>query len=54
MLQISRAGDTMTGALIAQNNTSYTTKQVRNVFLSTASPTSSDGANGDIWIVYTA
>lgn len=52
--KISRAGDTMTGALIAQNNTSYTTKQVRNVFLSTASPTSSDGANGDIWIVYTA
>lgn len=52
--KVDVTGDTMTGILTAQNNTSYTTKQVRNVFLSTAEPTSSDGANGDIWIVYTA
>lgn len=52
--KVDVTGDTMTGILTAQNNTSYTTKQVRNVFLSTADPTSSDGANGDIWIVYTA
>ena len=38
---------------MAQNNSNYTTKQVRNVILSTSEPTSSDGANGDIWIKYT-
>jgi len=40
----------MTGILTAQNNNSYTTKQVRNIFISTASP--SGGSNGDIWIKY--
>lgn len=44
------SGGTMTGALIAQNNTNYTTKQVRNIFISTADP--SGGDNGDIWIKY--
>lgn len=51
--KVSKSGDTMTGVLVAQSNTSYTTKQVRNIFLSTSAPTSSDGDNGDIWIVYT-
>ena len=50
--KVDKAGDIMTGVLVAQNNTQYTTKQVRNVILSTSEPTSSDGANGDIWIVY--
>ena len=45
------SGGTMTGALIAQNNTNYTTKQVRNIFISTSDP--SGGSNGDIWIKYT-
>ena len=45
------SGGTMTGALIAQNNTNYTTKQVRNIFISTSDP--SGGASGDIWIKYT-
>lgn len=45
------SGGTMTGALIAQNNTDYTTKQVRNIFISTSDP--SGGGNGDIWIKYT-
>lgn len=49
---LPKSGGTMTGVLTAQNNTSYTTKQVRNIFLSTSAPTSSDGANGDIWIKY--
>lgn len=44
------SGGTMTGALIAQNNTNYTTKQVRNIFISTSGP--SGGSNGDIWIKY--
>ena len=49
---LALAGGTMTGVLTAQNNTSYTTKQVRNITLSTADP--SGGANGDVWIKYTA
>ena len=44
------SGGTMTGALIAQNNANYTTKQVRNIFISTSGP--SGGSNGDIWIKY--
>lgn len=50
---LQKSGGTLTGALVAQSNTNYTTKQVRNVILSTSEPTSSDGANGDIWIKYT-
>ena len=45
------SGGTMTGALVAQNNTNYTTKQVRNIFISTSDP--SGGTSGDIWIKYT-
>ena len=51
--KLDKSGGTLTGALVAQNNSNYTTKQVRNVILSTSEPTSSDGANGDIWIKYT-
>ena len=40
----------MTGALIAQANTNYTTAQVRNVIISPNDP--SGGNNGDIWIKY--
>ena len=47
-------GGTMTGALVAQSNSNYTTRQVRNVILSTSEPTSSDGQDGDIWFVYEA
>ena len=50
---LPKSGGTLTGTLVAQSNTNYTTKQVRNVILSTSEPTSSDGANGDIWIKYT-
>jgi hypothetical protein len=49
---VHKSGDTMTGQLIAQNNVAYTTAQVRNIILSTSEPTSAEGANGDIWIVY--
>ena len=48
--KVSKSGDTMTGALVAQNNTNYTTKQVRNIIISTEDP--SGGDNGDIWIKY--
>jgi hypothetical protein len=41
---------TMTSILTVQNNTSYTTKQARNITLSTAA--ASGGGNGDIWMQY--
>ena len=50
---LPKSGGTLTGIVAAQSNTYYTTKQIRNVILSTSEPTSSDGANGDIWIQYT-
>ena len=50
---LDKTGDTATGIIVAQNNTSYTTKQMRNIFLSTANPVDgTDGSNGDIWIKY--
>ena len=48
--KVSKSGDTMTGALIAQNNTDYSVAQVRNIIISTEDP--SGGSNGDIWIKY--
>ena len=49
--KISKSGDTMTGPLVAQNNTNYSVAQVRNIIISTSDP--SGGNNGDIWIKYT-
>ena len=48
--KLNISGVTMTGALVAQNNANYTTKQVRNIFISTSDP--SGGTSGDIWIKY--
>lgn len=48
--KLDKSGGVMTGVLTAQNNTSYTTAQVRNITLSTLDP--SGGGNGDIWIKY--
>lgn len=50
--KLDKSGGTLTGALVAQSNTNYTTRQVRNVIMSTADPTTSDGQNGDLWIKY--
>lgn len=49
---VQKSGDTMTGPLIAQNNTNYTTKQVRNIFLIQEGETLPTGDNGDICLVY--
>lgn len=49
--KVSKSGDTMAGALVAQNNTNYTTAQVRNIIISTADP--SGGSDGMLWIKYT-
>lgn len=48
--KLDKSGGTMTGALIAQANTNYDTRQVRNIIISTADP--SGGQSGDIWIKY--
>ena len=48
--KLNISGGTMTGALIAQANTNYTTAQVRNIIISPNDP--SGGNNGDIWIKY--
>lgn len=48
------ASQTMTAKLIAQNNTDYATKQVRNIFLvPEGSDPPSSGRSGDICIFYT-
>lgn len=38
----------------ASASTAYTTAKFRNIVLSTAEPTTRDGSNGDVWIVYNA
>ena len=50
--KLDKSGGTMTGALVAQSNTNYTTAQVRNVIISPNVP--SGGNDGDIWIQYEA
>ncbi len=47
---VKKVGDTLTGALTAGGTQVLTTKQVRNMTISTASP--SGGSNGDVWIKY--
>lgn len=47
------SGGTMTGVLTAQNNTSYTTKQVRNIILVAEGNSLPSGSNGDICLIYT-
>lgn len=49
---VPKSGGTMTGKLIAQNNTNYTTKQARNIFLIAEGASLPSGANGDICLVY--
>ncbi len=50
--KVSKNGDTMTGPLVAQANTNYTARQVRNMIISTGEPISSQMQNGDIWVKY--
>lgn len=51
--KLDKSGGTMTGALVAQNNANYTTKQVRNVFIIADGDSLPSGSNGDICLVYT-
>ena len=50
--QLPIAGGTMTGVLVGQANTSYTTAQMRNVILSTGDAVLGSMGNGVIWIKY--
>ena len=50
--KLDTSGGTMTGVLTAQSNTSYATKQVRNIILSTSDAVLASMADGDIWIKY--
>ena len=45
---------TLGGSVVANATAvgTLTTKQLRNITISTADPTSSDGGNGDVWIKY--
>ena len=47
---LTATGGTMTGALVAQSNTAYSTPQVRNATMSTSAP--SGGSNGQIHYKY--
>lgn len=51
---LPKPGGTMTGQLIAQSNTAYTTAQVRNAILSTTDLTAGTStlANGALYFVY--
>lgn len=50
--KFDKNGGTFSGVTKAQNNTEYTTAQLRNVILSPNDPDNSVGASGDIWIKY--
>ena len=50
---VAKAGGTMTGALVAQNNTDYAVAQTRNIFLVAEGADLPTGGNGDICFVYT-
>lgn len=49
--KMDKSGGTMTGALVAQSNTDYTTAQVRNVIISADEP-SGTAPEGTIWYQY--
>ncbi|MEA0553755.1 hypothetical protein U1P98_07475 [Lysinibacillus irui] len=42
---------TMTAKLIANNDSVYGTRQVRNIIVSNQAPTAEDGQDGDIWLI---
>lgn len=49
---LQKSGGTMSGALVAQNNNNYDTKQVRNIFLVAEGEDLPAGSNGDICFIY--
>ena len=49
---LPKSGGTMTGAVTAQNNTNYTTKQVRNIIYLQAGSSVPTTSNGDLVLFY--
>lgn len=49
---LPKSGGALTGVVTAQNNAAYTTKQVRNIILSTGDAILGSMADGDIWVKY--
>lgn len=49
---LPKSGGSMTGAITAQNNNNYDTKQVRNIFLVAEGEDLPSGSNGDICLIY--
>lgn len=43
---------TFPAIVAAFSNKNYTTRQIRNIYLSTAAPASTSGQDGDIWFQY--
>ena len=52
-LESTSTGVSVTGTISA-TSVATSANGIRNITTSTADPTSSDGANGDIWLKYTA
>lgn len=51
--KLDKSGGTLTGKLVAQTNTNYTVRQVRNVIEVADGESLPTGSNGDICFVYT-
>ena len=49
---VPKSGDTMTGELVAQANTNYTTRQVRNIIYLAEGGSVPDTSNGDLVLFY--
>ena len=49
---MSISGGEFTGIVTAQSNTSYTSRQIHNIILSTTNPNLDAMKDGDIWIKY--
>ena len=45
-------GGTFTKIIAAYSNKDYTTRQIRNIYISKDQPTSAAGQDGDIWFTY--
>lgn len=43
---------TFPAIIAAYGNKSYTTRQIRNIYLSTSAPSSTSGQDGDVWFQY--
>lgn len=50
---VNKAGDTMTGIITAQSNTSYTVAQVRNIIFWDGTGTKPNVQNGAVLLTYT-